>query len=143
MFYMYRLILLLIVICSFFVSSGCEQAQTDYSVDGIVTIERAFRNRESNFFVTSKGIVEQILPDDVKGTQHQRFIVRLKNDQTLLITYNIDVAPRIHDVHEGDEIRFRGEYEWNEKGGVIHWTHHDPLMKRAGGWIEHKGKRYQ
>ena len=140
---MNRLMAFFIIIFLLIVSSGCDRAQPGEAIDDVARIERAFQNRESNFFVESKGIVEKILSDDVTGRRHQRFIIRLANGQTLLIAHNIDIAPRIPDVQEGDEISFRGEYEWNEKGGFIHWTHHDLLMKRAGGWIEHKGKRYQ
>ena len=140
---MNRLMAFFIIIFLLIVSLGCDRAQPGEAIDDVARIERAFQNRESNFFVESKGIVEKILSDDVTGRRHQRFIVRLASGQTLLIAHNIDIAPRIPDVQEGDEISFRGEYEWNEKGGFIHWTHHDLLMKRAGGWIEHKGKRYQ
>ena len=47
------------------------------------------------------------------------------------------------DLQVGDILRFAGEYEWNERGGVLHWTHHDPRGKHAGGWLELAGRRYQ
>jgi len=43
----------------------------------------------------------------------------------------------------GDTVSFYGEYVWNEKGGVIHWTHHDPAGKHKTGWVRHNGERYQ
>lgn len=43
---------------------------------------------------------------------------------------------------EGTIVSFRGEYEFNEKGGTIHWTHHDPKQWHEDGWIEVDGKRF-
>lgn len=37
----------------------------------------------------------------------------------------------------------RGECGWNERGGVVHWTNRDPDGRRAGGWIDHRGRRYE
>ena len=85
----------------------------------------------------------RVLPDDVDGSRHQRFIVQLASGQTLLITHNIDVAPRIVGLKVGDSVAFNGEYVWNDKGGVIHWTHHDPQGRHVAGWVMHNGKRYQ
>jgi len=89
-------------------------------------IGRAFASGTSHVQVEGEGTVIRVLPDDVDGSRHQRFIVQLASGQTLLITYNIDVAPRIAGLKVGDSVGFNGEYVWNEKGGIIHWTHHDP-----------------
>ena len=106
-------------------------------------IGRAFASGTSDVQVEGEGTVIQVLPDDVDGSRHQRFIVKLASGQTLLITHNIDLAPRIAGLKVGDSIGFNGEYVWNEKGGVIHWTHHDPQGRHVAGWVIHSGKRYQ
>jgi hypothetical protein len=85
----------------------------------------------------------KILADDTKGSKHQRFILKLSSGQTLLIAHNIDLAPRINGLHKGDSVSFNGEYEWNAKGGVVHWTHHDPQDRHEDGWLKYNGKVYQ
>jgi len=106
-------------------------------------IGRAFASRTSFITVEGEGTVIRILPDDVDGPRHQRFIVQLASGQTLLMAHNIDVAPRIDALQVGNTIRFKGEYVWNEKGGVVHWTHHDPQGRHVGGWLQRNGKKYQ
>jgi len=106
-------------------------------------IGNAYRQHQSNIEVSGKGTVIRILPDDNEGSCHQRFILRLDSGQTLLIAHNIDVAPRIASLEPGDTIAFKGEYEWNDKGGVIHWTHHDPDGRHQSGWLKHEGHTYQ
>jgi len=88
------------------------------------------------------GIVSKIFPDDVKGSRHQKFTVKLKNNQSVLIVHNIDLGAKIFDLHIGDKIEFLGEYQWNSAGGMVHWTHIDPHGKHKGGWIRHKGHLY-
>ena len=88
-------------------------------------------------------MVIKILPDDLKGSRHQRFILRHSSGQTILIAHNIDLAPRIDGLRTGDTVAFFGEYEWNPTGGVIHWTHRDPDGSHVGGWLKHRGKTYQ
>jgi hypothetical protein len=46
-------------------------------------------------------------------------------------------------VQTGDEISFYGEYVYNPKGGVMHWTHHAPRGDHVAGWIMHNSKKYQ
>ena len=106
-------------------------------------LSNAYENQTSNLQIEGGGRVARLLPDDNDGSRHQRFIVHLSSGQTLLVAHNIDLASRINALAEGDSIRFYGQYEWNEKGGVIHWTHNDPSGSHVAGWIEHNGKRYQ
>ncbi|QEW06652.1 DUF3465 domain-containing protein [Nitrincola iocasae] len=107
------------------------------------SIQTAYNNRQSDLQVQGEGIVTTVLPDDREGSQHQKFILKLETGQTLLIAHNIDLAPRISGLASGDTVEFYGEYEWNAKGGVIHWTHHDPNNRHIGGWLKHKGRIYQ
>ena len=103
----------------------------------------AYDNQLSGIQVRGSGVVSRILSGDNEGGRHQRFILRLSSGQTLLVAHNIDLAPRIDHLQTGDSVGFFGEYEWNSKGGVIHWTHHDPGGKHVGGWLEHSGRKYK
>ena len=49
----------------------------------------------------------------------------------------------IASLRKGDSVEFYGEYEWNAKGGVVHWTHHDPKGSHVGGWLKQGGRTYQ
>ena len=106
-------------------------------------ISHAFQQKLSDVQVSGSGNVIAILKDDTRGTRHQRFIIEMDSGQTILISHNIDLAPRISGLMKGDIVEFAGEYEWNEKGGVVHWTHHDPAQKHPGGWLKHKGVIYR
>ena len=106
-------------------------------------LQHAYENRQSDLQVQGDGVVIKILPDDNKGSRHQRFLLKLSSGQTLLIAHNIDLASPISGLSRGDNVAFYGEYEWNEKGGVLHWTHHDPSGRHVGGWLKHEGKTYQ
>ncbi|WP_375740398.1 DUF3465 domain-containing protein [Pseudomonas boanensis] len=106
-------------------------------------LREAFEQRRSNLQVEGAGVVAKVLRDDQKGSRHQRFILRTTDGLSLLVAHNIDLAPRVEGLSEGDEVIFFGEYEWNDKGGVIHWTHHDPQGRHIGGWLKHKGRTYQ
>jgi len=106
-------------------------------------LQEAFRTGQGNLQVTQQGKVIRILADDNEGSRHQRFIVKLTTGQTLLIAHNIDIAPRIPGLAAGATVVFHGVYEWNDKGGVIHWTHHDPNGQHEAGWIAHQGWVYQ
>ena len=123
-----------------FLISGTSQPRTA-SVDD--ALARAIATRAKDVQVEGEGKVIRVLPDDLDAPRHQRFIVKLTSGQTLLIAHNIDIAPRIDGLQVGETVRFNGEYVWNEKGGVVHWTHHDPQGKHAAGWLIHNDKTFK
>lgn len=99
--------------------------------------------KRSGEMVAGYGVVQKVLKDDNDGSRHQRFILDVGQGKTLLVAHNIDLAPRVANLKEGDTVRFFGQYETNHRDGVLHWTHHDPAGRHAHGWLEHQGKRYQ
>jgi len=141
---------LVVTACAFFafvsISCGSPGPATERRTAAIADdspIGRAFTSGASNVQVEGEGRVTRVLPDDLNGSRHQRFVVRLASGQTLLVTHNIDIAPRIDGLKEGDSVLFKGEYVWNEEGGVIHWTHHDPEGRHVAGWVKHNGKTFK
>jgi predicted metalloprotease len=106
-------------------------------------IKLAFRNKQSDKQIAGAGTVRRTLADDNEGSRHQKFILELDNGHSILVSHNIDLAPRIDGLKKGDRVEFYGEYEWSEKGGVIHWTHDDPRGRHADGWLKHNGSLYQ
>jgi hypothetical protein len=103
----------------------------------------AFEQHRRNVEVQGAGRVVRILADDREGIEHQKFILQLASGQELLVAHNTDLAGRVEDLRKGDTVEFRGEYEWNPQGGVLHWTHHDPSGRHADGWLKHDGRVYQ
>jgi hypothetical protein len=85
-------------------------------------LAQAFRSQQSNLQVEGVGVVIKLLPDDNRGSRHQRFLLRLNS---------------------GDSVAFYGEYEWSHKGGTLHWTHHDPAGRHVAGWLKHGDRVYQ
>ena len=122
-------------------AASVTQSQHPNSSDAVIS--NAFANQISGQQVSGQGVVIKLLPDDIKGSRHQKFIVKLTNGHTILIAHNIDLAARVSGLSEGDSIMFSGQYEWNAKGGVLHWTHRDPNGSHPSGWLEHQGKTYQ
>lgn len=106
------------------------------------SIVAAERSRAQELSVEATGVVTRLLEDDAEGSRHQRFIIHVTPELTVLVVHNIDLAPRVP-VQPGDTVSLRGDYVWNDRGGLVHWTHHDPARRHIPGWIEHRGRRYQ
>lgn len=125
------------------ISQRTKDTAPRYQLTNLAVLKNAFSQRISNIQVLVLGKVIAILPDDMQGDRHQRFIVKLANSQTLLVTHNVDISPRVKELKVGDALYIYGEYEWNNRGGVIHWTHRDPKKKHVDGWIRKHGIVYQ
>ncbi|MGZ8271201.1 MAG: DUF3465 domain-containing protein [Methylophilus sp.] len=107
------------------------------------SVKQAFERKQSNVWVEGSGSIKKLLVDDNNGSRHQKFLVSVSDKQTLLFAHNIDLAPRLDTLQVGDTIDFRGEYVYNPKGGVVHWTHRDPQGGIEAGWIKYNGKTYE
>ncbi|MFM9957638.1 MAG: DUF3465 domain-containing protein [Phycisphaerales bacterium] len=104
-------------------------------------IKSAIDDQRSDVTVECAGVIIKVLDDDNDGSRHQRFLVRLDNDAVIKLSHNIDLAPRVP-AEKGDRVEFSGEFDWNDLGGAVHWTHHDPRGRRKGGWIRFDGQTY-
>ena len=103
---------------------------------------RIYDQRDSGSWIEATGLVRRLIRDDSDDSAHQRFVLDLRNGQTVLVAHNIDLAERVP-VSLGDRVRLRGLYEWNDLGGLVHWTHRDPLGIEDGGYIRYRRRLYQ
>ncbi|WP_315903090.1 DUF3465 domain-containing protein [Shewanella phaeophyticola] len=53
-------------------------------------LQNAIDNRQSNVQVAGSGNVIKVLSDDLKGSRHKRFILKIANGGTLLVAHNIN-----------------------------------------------------
>lgn len=120
-------------------SSSSEPASANA---GDLEIVNAQNDHARNVMVTITAVVKKLLPDDRDGSPHQRFLLGLSNGTTVLVAHNISLAPYVP-LREGDLVTISGEYIWNEKGGVLHYTHHTTNRKHRGGYIEYNRQTYQ
>ena len=131
-----------IALISLFLGSKYFSSQPElYHGGASLTVGELFTNQISGVMVQFDGSVIKTLSDDNDGSRHQRFIVEVDDGHTVLIAHNIDLARRVP-INVNNQVTVYGQYEWNEKGGVVHWTHHDPQGQHEEGWIEYQGKIY-
>ncbi len=136
----FLLVLVVVVIAAFLAGRGlqpaapaAEPATPAYADDG--SLRRAIDARADEVPVTGRGNVVKLLSDDTEGNPHQRILVRVAGGSTVLIAHNIALSARVAPLAVGDELEFAGDYAWNDKGGVVHWTHHDPQGRHRAGWV--------
>lgn len=134
-------VLVLLVLAVWQVFYQGENLSPEFSKTDTGVVEAAHAARRSGVWVETSGQVARLLSDDNEGSRHQRFILELESGHTVLVAHNIDLAERVP-LSRDETVRLRGRYEWNDRGGVIHWTHHDPQGREAGGWVAYRGKNY-
>jgi len=141
-------IILIVFVTFFFIACKQTVSQAPVNTSEIsqsinASVEQAFNRHLSNVQVEGQGEVIKLLADDNNGLRHQKFLVKVSPSQTLLFAYNLDLAPRIEPLGVGDRLEFKGEYVYNPKGGIVHWTHKDPKGIHEAGWVKHNGKVYE
>lgn len=121
------------------IANSATADRTDYEQEVLAAQKAQARKVE----VTVAERVFKVLPDDRQGLPHQLFLIQLDNGTTVKIAHDTKLAPYLQNLQAGDFVRIHGEYIWNNRGGVIHWTHHDPGGRHEPGWIDYNGQRYQ
>jgi hypothetical protein len=93
-----------------------------------------------------EGTVLRVLPNsNGPSGLHERFIVDVRGNGTsiaLYVTDNISVG-QIAPLHAGDHVVVKGELAFNDQGPLLHWTHRDPRMRHAPGFVEVGGHVYE
>ena len=142
-------LLVLLGVCSAFLSAYRDNLtfkptlqEESRDLTDLKDLKKAFDSQQSNIQVKQSGRIAKILRDDDHVPRHQRFVVELGSGQKVLIAHNIELAPRVEGLKEGEAITFYGEYEWNNKGGVVHWTHRDPRRSHPDGWLLYGNRKY-
>ncbi|MDT8409252.1 MAG: DUF3465 domain-containing protein [Wenzhouxiangellaceae bacterium] len=133
-----RVYSVLLVILTSLLLGGCGEREAPVSNDRLL---EAFKDLRTGFWVSGEAPVSQLLGDEQIGGAHQRFVVRPNEEIAVTIYHSLSESARVP-VERGDVVRFRGRYDWEARGGIVSLTHSDPDQPGGGGWIEHKGKRY-
>jgi Protein of unknown function (DUF3465) len=104
----------------------------------------AFTSGTSHVEVTAQGTVVRAFGVQAgRESPHEGFLMRLSSDCTVVVRVeaNVDFTGTFA-LRPGQTVIVRGEYEYYAMGGVIHWTHHDPRGRHAGGFIQVDGHQF-
>lgn len=91
--------------------------------------------------MSAEAPVVQLLGDEDIDGYRQRFTIRPTDGIVVQVRHSLDDSTRIP-VEPRDMVRVQGYYQWDARGGFISRTFSDPNQPGGGGWVEHKGVRY-
>jgi len=117
---------------------GCGSGEVPLSNERLI---ESFQQGRTGIWVSAEAPVQNLLGDEDIGGAYQRFTIRLNDGIVVQIRHLLDESTRIP-VARGDVVRAQGYYEWDARGGFISRTYADPDQPGGGGWVEHKGTRY-
>ncbi|MGY6554777.1 MAG: DUF3465 domain-containing protein [Wenzhouxiangella sp.] len=115
--------------------TGC--ARED--LPGNEALEAAFAQGRTGVWISGHGSVVRELGGDAAT---QRFQLRISEDFNIVLVHRVGSAGRIP-AERGDILAFLGRYEFHGAGGELGLTHADPAQPGGGGWVEHRGTRFQ
>ena len=121
--------------------AGCA-AQTTANDSAVCDAYNAGR---SHVEVVAAGRITRVLGiANGRVSPHEGFLMKLDSgcNVEVRVEVNTDLAGTFP-AAQGEPVTVKGEYEYYPRGGVIHWTHHDPRFRHEAGFIEIGGKTYQ
>lgn len=127
--------------------TGCATGHADGSAVRNGEVYDAWRAGRSHIEVTAGGSVARILGTRVgpSGT-HLGFLVHLSGGEgrglTIRVEDNVDLTGPIP-LREGENVEVRGEYIFDPRGGLVHYTHRDPRGRHPAGYVLADGKFYR
>ncbi|GAC1443086.1 MAG: hypothetical protein NVS3B17_11300 [Vulcanimicrobiaceae bacterium] len=107
----------------------------------------AWRAGRSKVEVTVDGSVARLLGTRAgRHGAHEGFLLHLSGAEgrglTVRVEDNIDLTGPIP-LREGQFVEVRGEYVYDARGGIVHYTHRDPRANHVAGYVLVDGKYYQ
>jgi hypothetical protein len=123
--------------------SACGGSAT--TAEGNAAVCRAFDSQSSRVEVVAEGDVTRVLGVRAGRTSpHQGFLVRLDSGCAVVVRVeaNTDFTGTMP-IQRGSRVAVKGEYEFDPRGGVIHWTHRDPRGRHESGYVQLGGQYYQ
>ena len=123
---------------------GCSSTHSD---DGNAAVYDAWANQRSRLEVTASGSVVRVLGTrEGPSGRHEGFLVHLRGaggrGLTVRVEDNVDITGPIP-LEDGQSVEVRGEYIFDPRGGLIHYTHHDPGGRHPSGYVEVEGRLYR
>ncbi len=127
-----------------FVSLAACAASAGDDANGAVY--KAWATHASRIEVTATGSVARILGTRVGPSgPHEGFLLHLRGSAgrglTVRVEDNVDLTGPIP-LAEGQSVEVRGEYIYDARGGLIHYTHADPRGRHLPGYVRANGKFY-
>lgn len=106
---------------------------------GNEALEAAFAQGRTGVWLSGHGSVVRELGGDAET---QRFQLRINADFNIVLVHRVGSAGRIP-AERGDTLAFHGRYDFHGAGGELTLTHADQAQPGGGGWVEHRGVRFQ
>jgi len=104
--------------------------------DGNAAVYDAWRSQRSRVEVTA--VVRDLGLRRGPSGLHEGFLLHLDgaagHGLTVRVEDNVDITGPIA-LRLGDAVEVRGEYIYDSRGGLIHYTHHDPRARHPGGYV--------
>jgi hypothetical protein len=115
--------------------------------DGNGAVYDAWAHHRSRIEVTAAGSVARILGTrEGRSGAHEGFLLHLRGASgrglTVRVEDNVDLTGPIP-LAPGDDVEVRGEYIYDPRGGLIHYTHTDPRGRHPGGYVRVGDKIYR